>query len=520
MPIVQRTVEPTVLCRQPLPPRCRNDLEAASVQSMSNLIRQLSDVARHAHEMFTALHKDLEQLNERAKRTRDRIGGIAHAVVRRTDDAAPTLGAAQAFQRSYELDQAIISRTPLPTSLKALFDKCEAPPGLNSLTRFRPDGVQALTMYTDPKFFRRLWIEKMMKDAKAQMEKRKRKKKRHKRSETRASHREVAKVQKKKYNAMGAEFQQQQQQQPQYRGKTRTATTSSRRPTKPSSAPPPPPQKPANAPPPPPSKPANAPPPPPPGTAKPTSAPPPPPPSAKPNANASALVPSMPAMPPPPPPATDHEQDEESATSPAQTPPSPPPAVSGLPPPPPPPATAAATATNGSTEDDGPAHAALAQLAQLIAPKAERPDAPPAQMPPPPPPPAASIPNGDAGVPDMPPPPPPPVHPSATDAAPSSAPPPPPPPMPANAGAPPPPPPPMPSAPLTEDAGVAGGNGLLDAIKNKRLRKVEKEEKDRTQSFNMGTDVAAILARRMALEMSDTESETGSEWSDDEDWSD
>ena len=66
------------------------------------------------------------------------------------------------------------------------------------------------------------------------------------------------------------------------------------------------------------------------------------------------------------------------------------------------------------------------------------------------------------------------------------------------------------------DAVGSSGNDLLDAIRNKRLRKVEKDETERTQSFNMGTNVAAILARRMALEMSDSESGTESEWSDDD----
>ena len=86
MPIVQHTVEPTVLCRKPLPPRCRNDLEAASVQSMASLIRQLSDVARHAHHMFTSLHQDLERINQRAKSARGRIQNLATAVVKREDD--------------------------------------------------------------------------------------------------------------------------------------------------------------------------------------------------------------------------------------------------------------------------------------------------------------------------------------------------------------------------------------------------------------------------------------------------
>ena len=63
---------------------------------------------------------------------------------------------------------------------------------------------------------------------------------------------------------------------------------------------------------------------------------------------------------------------------------------------------------------------------------------------------------------------------------------------------------------------------LLQAIiKGKQLRKVEKTEESRkTQQF-VGTDVASILARRIAVEMSDSESEsTDGEWDDDDDWED
>ena len=89
---------------------------------------------------------------------------------------AATLDSGEVFQRSYALDEKIISKTPLPASLQTLLDSCEEPPALNTLTRFRSDGVKALTLYTDPLFFRRLWIEMMMQDAKAQLEKRKKKK--------------------------------------------------------------------------------------------------------------------------------------------------------------------------------------------------------------------------------------------------------------------------------------------------------------------------------------------------------
>ena len=61
--------------------------------------------------------------------------------------------------------------------------------------------------------------------------------------------------------------------------------------------------------------------------------------------------------------------------------------------------------------------------------------------------------------------------------------------------------------------GFASGSGLLDAIKSKQLRKVSEEERVKKEGDNKRQDVAAILARRIAIEISDSESESD-DWSD------
>ena len=63
---------------------------------------------------------------------------------------------------------------------------------------------------------------------------------------------------------------------------------------------------------------------------------------------------------------------------------------------------------------------------------------------------------------------------------------------------------------------------LLQAIiKGKQLRKVEKTEENRKTQRFVGTDVASILARRIAVEMTDSESDSSDgEWDDDDDWED
>lgn len=132
-------------------------------------------------------------------------------------------------------------------------------------------------------------------------------------------------------------------------------------------------------------------------------------------------------------------------------------------------------------------------------------------LPLPPPPPSIIPPNMSS---DMPPPPPPPAFPGMNSPVA-----PPPPPLP-----PPTPPPPVEggmTAPPPEPKKLDARTDLLEAIRTgMKLRKVQGETEKKEQQ-NVGMDVASILQRRIAVEYSDSESETGSEWDDDdEDWQD
>ena len=68
---------------------------------------------------------------------------------------------------------------------------------------------------------------------------------------------------------------------------------------------------------------------------------------------------------------------------------------------------------------------------------------------------------------------------------------------------------------------VSSGNALLDEIMKKRLnpakdRAPEISKTKPPSSTSGGIDVQAILRRRQAIELSDSESESdGSDWSDD-----
>ena len=149
----------------------------------------------------------------------------------------------------------------------------------------------------------------------------------------------------------------------------------------------------------------------------------------------------------------------------------------------------------------------------------------PATKPPPPPPVPSQVDNSPLPQPppnfpppmspDIPPPPPPPPDPSIPA--------PPPPPLPTIHHNHLPPPSLTPSEPVPppEPKPIDARTDLLEAIRTgMKLKKVQVEIEKKEQQ-NVGMDVASILQRRIAVEYSDSESETGSEWDDDDDdWQD
>ena len=213
------------------------------------------------------------------------------------------------------------------------------------------------------------------------------------------------------------------------------------------------PQRPTNAPPAPPGTPARH------NTvSKPTNAPPPPPGQAAPIKPSSAPPPPPPTaalgMPPPPPPMFN-----------VPPPPPMPEDEQDIPPPPPPPPAPAS----------GLAAMLAARTSARQAPSGDEVPAPVFNIPPPPPP-----------MLNVPPPPPPPAL--------------------------------APASPSTQGA-PSSRNELLDAIINKRLRKVTEQEReaDKKAAEAKRPDVAAILMRRLAIELSDSEDSSADDsWSSDE----
>ena len=84
MPFQKRLVEPTDVCRGALPADTTlpSELEAVTNGTLSNVVRQLSSLSRHAEDMFGELFREAERLAHRSNGLQLRIDSLADRVTR------------------------------------------------------------------------------------------------------------------------------------------------------------------------------------------------------------------------------------------------------------------------------------------------------------------------------------------------------------------------------------------------------------------------------------------------------
>ena len=84
MPLQKRLVEPTAVCRGTLPADTTlpGELEAVTNGTLSNVVRQLSSLSRHAEDMFGELFREAERLAHRSNGLQQRIDSLADRVTR------------------------------------------------------------------------------------------------------------------------------------------------------------------------------------------------------------------------------------------------------------------------------------------------------------------------------------------------------------------------------------------------------------------------------------------------------
>ncbi|XP_058804941.1 actin-binding protein WASF3 isoform X2 [Phymastichus coffea] len=70
----------------------------------------------------------------------------------------------KAFKSSVVFDQQVVSRDTMPTAMLETYQQCDMPPPLDKLNVYREDGKDGLKFYTDPNYFFELWSQEMLKD--------------------------------------------------------------------------------------------------------------------------------------------------------------------------------------------------------------------------------------------------------------------------------------------------------------------------------------------------------------------
>lgn len=200
MPLQQRVIEPVNVSRStlPLPPgdikpliksiaiatgqglaanaaaaaniNIVNELECVTNGTLANLIRQLSSLSRQAEELLTGVFDDASKLLTRTvglQRRMEALAVKAEALDQPSD--APIIlrdptSQRETFSSDMSCDQQVLSKQQMPSSIAELYQTCDRPPPLNNLDPYRDDGKDGLKFYTDPTYFFELWKRDMMKE--------------------------------------------------------------------------------------------------------------------------------------------------------------------------------------------------------------------------------------------------------------------------------------------------------------------------------------------------------------------
>ncbi|XP_053673389.1 actin-binding protein WASF3 [Anopheles nili] len=169
MPLPKRLVQPvfvarSVYVREELPA----ELETVTNTTLTNIVRQLSSLSKHAEDLFGELARDAGGLAERANSLQARIDRLAMKVTQLDSTVEEVslqdIQLKKAFKSATMFDQQIFSRATMPSAMLEVYKTCDKPPPLDKLNCYRDDGKDGLKFYTDPNYFFELWRQEMLKD--------------------------------------------------------------------------------------------------------------------------------------------------------------------------------------------------------------------------------------------------------------------------------------------------------------------------------------------------------------------
>ncbi|XP_076041071.1 wiskott-Aldrich syndrome protein family member 3 SCAR isoform X2 [Oratosquilla oratoria] len=144
------------------------DLEAFTNLTLANLVTQLSSLSRHAEELFGELIADSSALLDRTVSLQGRVDKLSVKVTILDSNVEEVslqdIHMRKAFKSSTMFDQQVVSQDTIPTGILETYQMCERPPPLHELNPYRDDGKDGLKFYTDPSYFFNLWREEMTRE--------------------------------------------------------------------------------------------------------------------------------------------------------------------------------------------------------------------------------------------------------------------------------------------------------------------------------------------------------------------
>lgn len=174
MPFPKRVIEPifvarSVYERNELP----GDLETVTNTTLTNIMRQLSSLARHSEDLFGELARETNNMADRANSLQGRIDRLSIKVTQLDsevkDVALKDITKKKAFKSATQFDQDIFSRATMPTAMLETYQTCDKPPPLDKLNCYRDDGKDGLKFYTDPNYFFDLWRQDILQETEKKM---------------------------------------------------------------------------------------------------------------------------------------------------------------------------------------------------------------------------------------------------------------------------------------------------------------------------------------------------------------
>lgn len=174
MPLSKRVIEPTFVARSVYQrPELANDLETVTNLTLTNIMRQLSSLARHSEDLFGELARETNTMADRANSLQGRIDRLSIKVTQMDSEVKEVslkdITKKKAFKSTTQFDQDIFARATMPTAMQETYQMCDKPPPLDKLNCYRDDGKDGLKFYTDPNYFFDLWRQDILQETEKKM---------------------------------------------------------------------------------------------------------------------------------------------------------------------------------------------------------------------------------------------------------------------------------------------------------------------------------------------------------------